>query len=75
MIKRAYSYIIAAMIWGIPGINISIKGVRTYFIMTSDAVCRLIPDIPITFTASFYSGLGPMPVTASLRFIAHRIRG
>ncbi len=134
MIKRAYSYIIAAMIWGIPGINISIKGVRTYFIMTSDAVCRLIPvtivialfffivfrkvvrkyserisylpekimvlqifpprgwillvfmmglgiilkqipEIPIAFTASFYSGLGPMLVTASLRFIAYRIRG
>ena len=33
MIRRAYSFIIAAAIWGIPGINIAIKGLRTYMLM------------------------------------------
>ena len=134
MIRRAYSFIIAAAIWGIPGINIAIKGLRTYmlmrpgdlwwlmlitvavsvfffiifrrvvrkyseriaslpdrvmiwqifppqgwilllFMMGLGIILKLIPDIPIAFTASFYSGLGPMLVTASLRFIAYRIRG
>ena len=33
MIRRAYSFIIAAAVWGIPGINIAIKGLRTYMLM------------------------------------------
>ena len=33
MIRRAYSFMIAAAIWGIPGINIAIKGLRTYMLM------------------------------------------
>ena len=36
MIRRAYSYVIAAAIWGIPGINIAIKGVKTYMLMNPD---------------------------------------
>lgn len=33
MIRRAYSFMIAATIWGIPGINIAIKGLWTYMLM------------------------------------------
>ena len=36
MVRRAYSYVIAAAIWGIPGINIAIKGVKTYMLMNPD---------------------------------------
>ena len=128
MIRRAYSFIIAAAIWGIPGINIAIKGLRTYMLMRpgdlwwlmlvtvavsvfffiifrrvvrkySERIASLpdrvmiwqifplqgwillsfmmglgitlkyIPGIPMSFTASFYSGLGPMLVVAALRFV------
>ena len=33
MIRRAYSFIIAEAICGIPGINIAIKGLWTYMLM------------------------------------------
>ena len=128
MIRRTYSYVIAAAIWGIPGINIAIKGVKTYMLMNSDDLWWLmlitiavsifffiifrrvvrkyseriaslpdsmmiwqifppqgwillaiimglgitlkhIPDVPMSFTASFYSGLGPMLIVAALRFV------
>ena len=127
MIRRAYSYVIAAAIWGIPGVNIAIKGVKTYMLMNPDDLWWLmlitvavsifffiifrrvvrknseriaslpdrvmiwqifppkgwilltimmglgitlkhIPDIPMSFTASFYSGLGPMLIVSALRF-------
>ena len=129
MIRRAYSYVIAAAIWGVPGINITIKGVKTYMLMISDDLWWLmlitlavsisffvifrrvvrkyseriaslpdnvmiwqifppkgwillaimmglgitlkhIPDVPMSFTASFYSGLGPMLIVSALRFAA-----
>ena len=129
MIRRAYSYVIAAAIWGVPGINIAIKGVKTYMLMNPDDLWWLmlitvavsifffiifhrvvrkyseriaslpdivmiweifppkgwillaimmglgitlkhIPDIPMSFTASFYSGLGPMLIVSALRFSA-----
>ena len=129
MIRRAYSYVIAAAIWGIPGINIAIRGVKTYMLMTPDDLWWLmlitlavsifffiifrsvvrkyseriatlpdsvmiweifplkgwillaimmglgitlkhIPDVPMSFTASFYSGLGPMLIVSALRFAA-----
>ena len=127
MIRRAHSYVIAAAIWGIPGINIAIKGVKTYMLMNPDDLWWLmlitlavsifffvifrrvvrkyseriaslpdsvmiweifppkgwillaimmglgitlkhIPDVPMSFTASFYSGLGPMLIVSALRF-------
>ena len=129
MIRRAYSYVIAAAIWGVPSINITIKGVKTYMLMNPDdlwwlmlitlvvsifffIIFRLvvrkyseriaslpdnvmiwqifppkgwillaimmglgitlkhIPDVPMSFTASFYSGLGPMLIVSALRFAA-----
>ena len=129
MIRRAYSYVIAAAIWGVPGINIAIKGVKTYMLMNPDDLWWLmlitlavsifffvifrrvvrkyseriaslpdsvmiwqifpskgwillaimmglgitmkhIPDVPMSFTASFYSGLGPMLIVAAMRFAA-----
>ena len=129
MIRRAYSYVIAAAIWGIPGINIAVNGFRTYMLMNPDDLWWLmlitvavsifffiifhrvvrkyseriaslpdsvmiwqifppkgwillaimmglgitlkhIPDVPMSFTASFYSGLGPMLIVSALRFSA-----
>lgn len=129
MIRRAYSFMIAAVIWGIPGINIAIKGLRTYMLMKPENLwwlmlvtvavsvffffifrrvvrkyseridslpdrvmiwqifppqgwillvfmmglgitLKYIPGIPMSFTASFYSGLGPMLIVAALRFVA-----
>ena len=129
MIRRAHSYVIAAAIWGIPGINIAVKGFRAYMLMNPDDLWWLmlitlavsifffvlfrlvvrkyseriaslpdsvmiwqifppkgwillaimmglgitlkhIPDLPMSFTASFYSGLGPMLIVSALRFAA-----
>ena len=129
MIRRVFSYIVAAVIWGIPGINIAIKGLRTYMLMKPENLwwlmlvtvavsvffffifrrvvrkyseridslpdrvmiwqifppqgwillvfmmglgitLKYIPGIPMSFTASFYSGLGPMLIVAALRFVA-----
>lgn len=125
--KRGYLYYIAALIWGIPGVTISVKGIKAYlnqpphklwwllavtsvvlvafylifravvskyskriatlppkcsplqtfpisgwllllFMMGLGVTLSHIPNIPSTFTASFYSGLGPMLVLASARF-------
>jgi len=125
--KKRYLYLTAAIIWGIPGFIIAIKGLRAYVAMPSDELwwlllitagvlagfiimfrrivdryCALIdaepekttilhtfplrgwilivcmmslgialkfmPWIPAEFTASFYSGLGPALVIASVRF-------
>ena len=133
MIRRAYSFMIAAAIWGIPGINIAIKGLRTYMLMKPEDLWWLIlitvavsvfffiifrrvvikyseriaslPErvmiwqifppkgwillvfmmglgitlkhilgMPMSFTASFYSGLGPMLIVAALRFVAAMVR-
>ena len=126
--NRKYLYIVAGLIWGIPGVIIAIKGIKAYCIQPSenlwwllmitvavltafffmfrkivDRYCRRIvsltekvsiwqafpvrgwilivfmmclgivlkhiPQIPSAFTASFYSGLGPMLVVAAIRFI------
>lgn len=124
-------YLVAALIWGIPGIIISVKGLRAYLTMAPGnlwwlllitvaviagfyfmfsrivdrysariaslpqktsilqtfplrgwilvicmtclgIVLKFIPGIPMSFTASFYSGLGPMLVVAACRFIRNR---
>ena len=133
MIRRAYSYVLAAVIWGIPGVNIAVKGIRTYMLIKPDDLwwlmlitiavsifffiifrrvvrkyseriaslpdrvmiwqifppkgwillvfmmglgitLKYIPAVPMSFTASFYSGLGPMLILAALRFVAAMIR-
>ena len=130
---RRFLYFIAAFIWGVPGIILTIKGVRTYCIqpaqkiwwlllitvfvligfffmfrsivdryssristlpdkvsplktfplrgwvliifMTSlGLVLKKIPNIPSEFTASFYSGLGPMLIWAAYRFVRNGIK-
>ena len=130
---RKFLYYIAATLWGIPGIIITVKGFRAYLKMPSQKlwwlmlitalvlagffmmfrkivdkysariatqpqetsfwqafplrgwiliVCmsclgialRFIPGIPAEFTASFYSGLGPMLVFAACRFISNKTR-
>ena len=133
MIRRAYAYVLAAVIWGIPGVNIAVKGIRTYMLIKPDDLwwlmlitlivaaffffifrhvtrkyseriaslpdrvmmwqifppkgwillvfmmglgitLKYIPAVPMSFTASFYSGLGPMLILAALRFVAAMIR-
>jgi hypothetical protein len=120
---------VAAAIWGIPGINIAVKGIRSYMLMRSDDLwwlmlitvavsvfffiifrrvvrkyserivslpdsvmiwhvfppkgwillafmmglgitLKYIPSVPMAFTASFYSGLGPMLIVAASRYLA-----
>lgn len=128
MVDKRYLYILAALIWGAPGISITIKGIGAYldmphakliwllpitatvilfffwifrristqyierisllpdrcrlydtfplkgwililFMMGLGVALKLIPCVPIEFTSSFYSGLGPMLVLVSLRFL------
>ena len=129
MIRREYSYFIAAAIWCIAGTNIAVKGIKSYLLMSPDELwwllsitaivmafffiifrrvveksvkriaslpdrvaiwqifplkgwvlmvlmmgmgitLKYIPGIPMSFTASFYSGLGPMLIVAAIRFAA-----
>ena len=133
MIRREYTYVLAAVIWGIPGVNIAVKGIGTYMLIKPDDLwwlmlitlivaaffffifrhvtrkyseriaslpdrvmiwqifppkgwillvfmmglgitLKYIPAVPMSFTASFYSGLGPMLILAALRFVAAMIR-
>ena len=128
--SRKYLYYIAAAFWGIPGLVITVKGIRTYLTMPSQKlwwlmlisafvllsffmmfrkivdkysariaalpattnfwntfplrgwiliVCmsclgmalKFMPFVPAEFTASFYSGLGPMLIFAACRFISN----
>jgi len=123
-------YFIAAALWGIPGVMITVKGIKSYLTMPAGdlwwlllitagvlagfyfmftrivdkyaariasqpertsvwqtfplrgwilIVCmsclgialKFIPGIPAAFTASFYSGLGPMLIYAAGRFISY----
>ena len=127
--EKKHLYFVAGLIWGVPGIIISIKGISAYRMQPSEnlwwllliTICVLsgfflmfrkivnrycrriaslpekvkiwqtfptrgwvllifmmglgialkhIPAIPSAFIASFYSGLGPMLVFSSLRFMA-----
>lgn len=129
--KKRDLYIVAGVIWGVPGVIISLKGINAYRIQPSEDIWWLllitagvlsgfflmfrrivkrycqriaslpdrvkiwqtfpargwflivfmmglgialkhIPNIPSAFTASFYSGLGPMLLLSSLRFLANR---
>ena len=133
MIRRAHSYVVAAAIWGIPGINIAVKGIKAYMLIRPDDLwwlmlitvavsvfffiifrrvvrkyserivslpdsvmiwrvfppkgwillafmmglgitLKYIPSVPMAFTASFYSGLGPMLIVAATRFLAAMVR-
>ena len=126
--KRRHLYAVAGIIWGIPGITITLKGIKAYmmqpsgniwwlllvtisvmaaffmmfrsivdrysrriaslpesvriwqtfplkgwillaFMMGLGITLKHIPEVPTAFTASFYSGLGPMLILSSLRFI------
>lgn len=126
--KKRHLYIVAGVIWGVPGVIISLKGINAYRIQPSEDIWWLllitaavlsgfflmfrtivnrycqriaslpdrvkiwqtfpargwflivfmmglgialkhIPNIPSAFTASFYSGLGPMLLLSSLRFL------
>lgn len=126
--NRKQLYLVAAAIWGIPGMIITFKGVSAYglqplenlwwlllvtagvlatfflmfrriverycgriallpdkvkiwqtfpprgwillvFMMSLGFALKSIPEVPSSFTASFYSGLGPMLLVSSVRFI------
>ena len=129
--NRKYLYFVAAVIWGIPGIIITLKGIGAYRMQPSDNLWWLLmitasvlamfymmfrrivgrycdriaslpdkvkiwqtfpargwillvfmmglgialkhtPQVPSAFTASFYSGLGPMLLLSSIRFVAEK---
>lgn len=94
--KRRHLYAVAGIIWGIPGITITLKGIKAYmmqpsgniwwlllvtisvmaafFMMGLGIALKHIPGVPSAFTASFYSGLGPMLILSSLRFIGFFLR-
>lgn len=131
--NRKYLYAIAALIWGIPGIIITSKGIEAYTIQPADNLWWLllitaavlagfflmfrrivgrysgriaslpekvriwqtfpprgwillvfmmglgialkhIPGVPSAFTASFYTGLGPMLLLSSGRFLLNSRR-
>ena len=126
--NRKHLYVVAAVIWGIPGIMITLKGIKAYaiqpsenlwwlllitafvlasfflmfrrivdryseriaslpervkiwqtfplrgwilliFMMSLGIVLKHIPGIPSAFTASFYTGLGPMLLLSAGRFL------
>jgi hypothetical protein len=126
-IKRKYLFSLAALIWGVPGVIITIKGISAYcivpttdlwwllaitfaglcafyfifrkivtaysnridalpaktslwqtfpirgwllilFMMCLGIVLKHSPSIPEQFTASFYSGLGPMLIWSAIKF-------
>lgn len=128
--KKKHLYIVAAVIWGIPGILISVKGINAYMMQMPDDIwwlllitvsvitgffymfrrivdryCDRIASLPdeiyiwhtfpargwallifmmglgialkhilgvsSAFTASFYSGLGPMLLVSSTRFLLY----
>lgn len=128
LMPRKCLYLIAALIWGIPGITITLKGINAYsniqpsqlwwllvatactvifffcifrrvtrryieriatlpdkcpphqtfppkgwililFMMGLGITLKFIPGIPVQFTASFYTDLGPMLILSSLQFI------
>ena len=128
LMPRKCLYLIAALIWGLPGITITLKGINAYsniqpsqlwwllvatactvifffcifrrvtrryieriatlpdkcpphqtfppkgwililFMMGLGITLKFIPGVPVQFTASFYTGLGPMLILSSLRFI------
>jgi len=127
--KRNTLYYIAAALWGIPGVIITVKGIKSYLTMPAGKLwwlllitvavltgfffmfrrivdkyaariasqpertsiwqtfplrgwilifcmsclgiaLKFISGVPAEFTASFYSGLGPMLVFAAVRFIS-----
>lgn len=129
--EKKHLYLVAGLIWGIPGLIISVKGINAYRIQPSEDLWWLllitagvltfffmmfrkivnrycdrisalpdkvtlwqtfpargwiliifmmglgialkhIPEIPSAFTASFYSGLGPMLLISAFRFIFRR---
>ena len=131
--KTKHLYVVAAVIWGIPGIIITLKGIDAYrmqpseniwwlllitaavltgfflmfrrivdrycsriaalpdkvkiwqtfpvrgwvllvFMMSLGIALKHIPGIPSAFTASFYTGLGPILLLGSGRFMFKTLR-
>lgn len=130
--NRRYLHLAAGLIWGLPGIMISVKGVSAYARVAEDQLgwlllitagvivsfsvmfyhivnrynaliqaqpertsiwqtfplkgwilvvgmsclgmaLKFVPFIPVEFTASFYSGLGPALIIAAIRFIRRMV--
>ncbi len=86
--NRKHLYVVAAVIWGIPGIIITSKGIaalpekvkiwQTFptrgwillvFMMGLGIALKHIPGVPSAFTASFYTGLGPMLLLSAGRYL------
>ena len=82
-INKRILYLIAGVIWGVPGVIITAKGISAYTVVPANElwwlliVCmsclgialKFVSFIPAEFTASFYSGLGPALIVAGFRFV------
>lgn len=51
---RKYLYIVAAVIWGIPGIIISVKGVDAYLMQSPDTLWWLLMITAAVMTGFFF---------------------
>lgn len=128
-VKRSHLCLVAALIWGLPGVMLTLKGALAYgkvpssqvvglllitvatllmfyrifnkmvkryamhiatlpepillrhtfpprgwcillFMMSLGVAFKFIPGIPLSFTASFYSGLGPMLIWSAICFLS-----
>jgi len=52
--KKSNLYLIAALIWGIPGIIISVKGIRAYMSMDPDNLWWLLLHYVLSITEKVY---------------------
>ena len=54
MVDKRYLYMLAALIWGAPGISITIKGIGAYLDIHADVIHLLDVDEDIMFDAFTY---------------------
>ncbi len=52
--KRIYLYYIAAALWGIPGVILTLKGLRAYFTMPQDKLWWLILITALVLAGFFF---------------------
>ena len=53
MLNRKYLYIVAALIWGIPGAKITQQGINAYSILEGDKNCLIFGTLMVLFSFFF----------------------
>lgn len=100
MINREYLYYVASIIWMIPGLILTTKGLIAYTAIPSHQLwllsiwqvfsakgwilllimvglgmfVKFLPFVTNHFIATFYTGLGPMLLLSSIRFMFYPIK-